>query len=333
MTIEPFALLAWLAWGTLVGVDFVTVPQGLLSRPIVAASVTGLLLGDPGAGLVVGMTLELYALDVLPIGAARYPDFGIAAVAAAAAAAHSPAEMAPALAGLVGLPMAMLGGWSLQRLRRRNAVSVVRRFERVAAGDARAIWELQRNGFVRDGLRSLAVTVVGVDRGTADHPHPLERSPAHRTAVLGRRRRRTGRSAERSSAEFRRRRPAALARDRTRARHPRGADPVKPRAAALLRLYGVQAAWTYERMSGIGVGHAAAPMLREHYAASSVEARRAAVARSAEFFNSHPYLAGIAVGAVVKAERDGVPGPVISRLRTALSGPLGAIGDQLIWAG
>ena len=29
----------------------------------------------------------------------------------------------------------------------------------------------------------------------------------------------------------------------------------------------------------------------------------------------------------------GVPGAVISRLRTALSGPLGSIGDQLIWAG
>ena len=106
-----------------------------------------------------------------------------------------------------------------------------------------------------------------------------------------------------------------------------------PRSQALLRLYGVQASWTYERLSGIGVAHAAAPMLREHFANRPVEVRRAAVARSAEFFNSHPYLAGIAVGAIVKAERDGVPGPVISRLRTALSGPLGAIGDQLIWAG
>ena len=106
-----------------------------------------------------------------------------------------------------------------------------------------------------------------------------------------------------------------------------------PRSQALLRLYGVQASWTYERLSGIGVGHAAAPMLREHFATRPVEVRRAAVARSAEFFNSHPYLAGIAVGAIVKAERDGVPGPVILRLRTALSGPLGAIGDQLIWAG
>jgi mannose/fructose/N-acetylgalactosamine-specific phosphotransferase system component IIC len=162
MTIEPLALLVWLAWGTLVGIDLVTVPQGLLSRPIVAASVTGLLFGDPGVGLVVGMTLELYALDVLPIGASRYPDYGIAAVAAAAAAAHSAPAMAPAIAGLVGLPMAIIGGWSLHRLRRRNAVSVQRRLERVAAGDARAIWELQRNGLIRDAMRSLGVTTIGV---------------------------------------------------------------------------------------------------------------------------------------------------------------------------
>ena len=108
---------------------------------------------------------------------------------------------------------------------------------------------------------------------------------------------------------------------------------MSPRWQALIRLLGVQAAWTYERMSGIGVGHASAPLLRDLYRESDPAERRAAVARSAEYFNSHPYLAGVAVGAVVRAERDGVPGPVISRLRTALSGPLGALGDQLVWAG
>jgi PTS system mannose-specific IID component len=105
------------------------------------------------------------------------------------------------------------------------------------------------------------------------------------------------------------------------------------RLQAILRLLAVQAAWTYERMSGIGVGHAAAPLLKHHLSAVSPEARHAAIARSAEFFNSHPYLAGVAVGAVVRAERDGTPGATILRLRTALSGPLGAMGDQLVWAG
>ena len=108
---------------------------------------------------------------------------------------------------------------------------------------------------------------------------------------------------------------------------------MSPRWQSLIRLLGVQASWTYERMSGIGLGHAAAPLLRELYRDHAPEERRAAVARSAEYFNSHPYLAGIAVGAVVHAEHKGVGGPTISRLRTALSGPLGALGDQLIWAG
>ncbi len=108
---------------------------------------------------------------------------------------------------------------------------------------------------------------------------------------------------------------------------------LSPRWQTLIRLYGVQAAWTYERMAGIGVGHAAAPLLRDLFRERSPDERRAAVARSAEYFNCHPYLAGIAVGAVVRAEREGVSGGAISRLRTALSGPLGAIGDQLIWVG
>ena len=34
--------------------------------------------------------------------------------------------------------------------------------ERVAHGDGRAIWELQRNGFLRDALRSFALALLGV---------------------------------------------------------------------------------------------------------------------------------------------------------------------------
>lgn len=160
--ISPTAIVAVLLWGTVAGLDLVSVPQGLLSRPFVAASVTGLLLGNVAGGLLAGMVLELYALDVLPIGASRYPDYSVASVAGAVAASLAPLSLAVGLAGLVALPMASLGGWTLQKLRRRNAVSVQRRLERVAAGEARAIWELQRNGMLRDALRSFALAVVGV---------------------------------------------------------------------------------------------------------------------------------------------------------------------------
>ncbi len=80
---------AWagvLLWGGVVGVDLVTGPQALLSRPLVAGAVTGLLLGEPGLGLQLGVLLELFALDTLAVGAAWYPDLGTATVVAVAAA-------------------------------------------------------------------------------------------------------------------------------------------------------------------------------------------------------------------------------------------------------
>lgn len=98
----------------------------------------------------------------------------------------------------------------------------------------------------------------------------------------------------------------------------------------LARLLGVQSGWTYERMGGIGVAFAARPLLD---ALVPAERRADAIARSAEFFNSHPWLAGLAVGAEVRAEQEGVAPEQIRRLRTALGGPLGALGDRVIWTG
>lgn len=102
-------------------------------------------------------------------------------------------------------------------------------------------------------------------------------------------------------------------------------------ARAALRLLIVQAAWTYERLQGVGVGFASLPLL-EPLRADPVK-YRAAVARASEYFNAHPYLTGIAVGAAARAEIDGVPGGTIQRLKTALAGPLGSLGDQLFWIG
>jgi PTS system mannose-specific IID component len=101
---------------------------------------------------------------------------------------------------------------------------------------------------------------------------------------------------------------------------------------AFIRLFAVQGAWNYERMTGVGMGHAAQPLLEDLKSVDPGRHAEAAV-RSAEYFNSHPYLAGLALGALVRAEYDLVPGAQISRLRTALTSPLGALGDQLFWAG
>src|SRR5262249_11155618 len=60
---------------------------------------------------------------------------------------------------------------------------------------------------------------------------------------------------------------------------------------------------------------------------------RPAVARGAHFFNAHPYMVGLAIGAAARAEHDGAAPDQIERLREALCGPLGSLGDRLVWAG
>lgn len=101
---------------------------------------------------------------------------------------------------------------------------------------------------------------------------------------------------------------------------------------ATLRLLFLQGAWNYERMIGVGMGFAAQPLLEDLKSADPLRHAEASV-RSADFFNSHPYLAGIALGALVRCEYDQMPGPQIARLRVALTSALGALGDQVFWAG
>jgi PTS system mannose-specific IID component len=104
-------------------------------------------------------------------------------------------------------------------------------------------------------------------------------------------------------------------------------------AFATARLFGLQAAWSYERMLGIGFGHAVEPLLRPLRAQDGGARYRAALAREAQFFNAHPYVTSIAIGAAARAELDGEAPERIERLRQALCGPLGALGDRLVWAG
>jgi mannose/fructose/N-acetylgalactosamine-specific phosphotransferase system component IID len=96
-----------------------------------------------------------------------------------------------------------------------------------------------------------------------------------------------------------------------------------------LRTFVVQASWNYDRMIGVGSAYASIPLLR----GLPKERHRAAMVRATQFFNAHPYMAGMEVGAVARAEYEGLPGEQIRRMRHALIGPLGSVGDRLIWAG
>jgi len=98
------------------------------------------------------------------------------------------------------------------------------------------------------------------------------------------------------------------------------------------RLFAIQGAWNYETMNGNGIAFCTEPALRLLPGGIDGEEYRAALGRHAKYFNAHPYFAGVAVGALARAELDGVPAPMIERFRTALGGPLGSVGDRLVWA-
>jgi mannose/fructose/N-acetylgalactosamine-specific phosphotransferase system component IIC len=158
----PHVIIPLLLWGTLVGLDLVSVPQAMISRPLVAGTVAGWIAGDMEAGLRIGVLFELFALDVLPVGAVRYPDYGPATVGAVALGTGAPWELGLGVSAALGLVLAVLGGWSLQVVRRWNARAIQRRAAALAAGESSAIRWLQYGGVLRDALRGFTLTLAGV---------------------------------------------------------------------------------------------------------------------------------------------------------------------------
>lgn len=157
-------LLPIVLLGAFLGMDVVTFPQAMISRPIVAATVAGAFLGNAPAGLVMGAILELLALEMLPFGASRYPEWGSASVVGGALYASSWGDPPGALAAslLAALVTAMVSGWSMVRLRRLNAARATRLRPQLDAGSARAVTSLQLFGLTGDLVRGGLVTLGGM---------------------------------------------------------------------------------------------------------------------------------------------------------------------------
>jgi mannose PTS system EIID component len=106
--------------------------------------------------------------------------------------------------------------------------------------------------------------------------------------------------------------------------------PAGVRWRLLLRSFLVQGSWNYEALIGTGFAFVLLPLLR-HLHRDDPAGFRAAVLRHCEVFNSHPYFAPLAAGAVARLEADGVAPDVVARLKSAIRSSLGALGDQLFW--
>ena len=162
MTILEALPLAML--GALLGLDVVSFPQVMVSRPIVAATVAGAFIGNPPGGLLIGVVLEMIALDTLPFGAARYPEWGSASVVGGALFASQPSGMPGALPAsvLAALLTASISGWSMVALRRLIASRLERVRDQIEEGSRDALMSFHLSGMSMDLLRAALVTTIAM---------------------------------------------------------------------------------------------------------------------------------------------------------------------------
>lgn len=108
------------------------------------------------------------------------------------------------------------------------------------------------------------------------------------------------------------------------------------------RLWGrsllLQACWNFERMQNIGLAYGLQPWLERVY--GEADARRSALLRHQDFFNTNPTMEPLIVGMLCALEEEAAREPAPAReekfarlcaLKKALASALAGIGDTLFW--
>lgn len=154
----------------LAGLDRTAAGQFMLCRPIVAAPLTGWLLGDVVIGLQVGAMLELLWIGRLPVGAAIPPDDSQVAVGctflAIVSQANSgfPPQAVAAASLLIGMPLGKTGQLFDRLARSANARLLTKaecaldsgRFECLEKYHLQGLWH-----FAAASLATLTIVVGG----------------------------------------------------------------------------------------------------------------------------------------------------------------------------
>ncbi|RKY71742.1 MAG: hypothetical protein DRP97_01605 [Candidatus Latescibacterota bacterium] len=166
---ETFWIVALL--GGLVALDTTAGPQVMISQPIVACPVLGLLLGDLETGLLFGTILELIWIGTVPAGASRFFDSNMAGVAAAGAAIWAMQRCgiarpsATLLSLAVVLPIGLLGSRMTVGVRKLNGFLIRKADVAAQSGHSFRVSLCHGCGvgfsFVRGACLNLLGTVTG----------------------------------------------------------------------------------------------------------------------------------------------------------------------------
>ncbi len=178
------------ALGGLLALDHAALAQSMLARPLVAATLGGLAVGNPVGGAVAGLLLEGLQVAHLPAGGARLPDPGpgslVAGVVAGSGGRGLPAALDPfaggpadpdpagalALGLLLGVVLSLLAGTLVTRHRGRNARVVA---EAVEGG--RTLGPLVAGALLRGWGRGAGITLLGLGAAALVSPAAQARWP------------------------------------------------------------------------------------------------------------------------------------------------------------
>ncbi len=155
----------------LAGLDRMALLQFMVSRPIVAAPLAGLLMGNPLVGLEIGTMLELLWLGRLPVGASIPPDDTQVAIGATVLALSM-----ERLLGMSGMPVVILCvltavplgkfGQLFDRLARHANGLTLKRNKALETGESVALERLHLKGLINFALAGLAtyssILLIGV---------------------------------------------------------------------------------------------------------------------------------------------------------------------------
>lgn len=152
------------------GLDRTAAFQFMVSRPIVAAPLTGWLIGDPIAGLQIGAMIELLWLGRLPVGAAVPPDDTQVAIGATVLAVSL--HGIPGFSGLpfiilctlVAIPLGKVGQFLDRAVRHWNGRIVQQAELALAEGRLKDVERSHLRGIIHFAISSLGTfsVIVGV---------------------------------------------------------------------------------------------------------------------------------------------------------------------------
>jgi mannose PTS system EIIC component len=145
--------------------------QVMIARPIVAAPLIGLILGDPYTGLIAGSFIELFWIDRLPIGAYIAPNDTVAAILVTASSIESGRLLGGisqgliALAVLIMIPLGILAQRMELRISKHNEKLAGEAMNDAARGDMRSIARKHLFAILNTYLVSAAFILIALPIG------------------------------------------------------------------------------------------------------------------------------------------------------------------------